>query len=101
MWKAILSDKKYNKNENDLIFSYLLRRPLFHLFIFDCFFPFNLFYIISGVNFCFLFIQQKPYLVEGGFRSWVKNGLRVKMVKPETALTIINEVTLFSALSTN
>ncbi|KAH6758851.1 hypothetical protein C2S51_019086 [Perilla frutescens var. frutescens] len=34
---------------------------------------------------------KKPYLVQGGFRSWAKNGLRVKMVKPETALTIINE----------
>ncbi|CAA6660290.1 unnamed protein product [Spirodela intermedia] len=34
---------------------------------------------------------QKPYLVQGGFRSWVKSGLRIKELKPETALDIINE----------
>ncbi|XP_057773143.1 calcium sensing receptor, chloroplastic-like isoform X2 [Salvia miltiorrhiza] len=34
---------------------------------------------------------KKPYIVKGGFRTWVKNGLRVKIAKPETALTIINE----------
>ncbi|KAG6425897.1 hypothetical protein SASPL_110105 [Salvia splendens] len=26
-----------------------------------------------------------------GFRAWVKNGLRIKMAKPETAFTILNE----------
>lgn len=35
---------------------------------------------------------QRPYLVQGGFRSWVEEGLRVKELKPETALTILNEV---------
>ncbi|XP_073317408.1 uncharacterized protein [Primulina huaijiensis] len=34
---------------------------------------------------------MKPYLVQGGFRSWVNEGLRVKELKSETALTIINE----------
>lgn len=29
--------------------------------------------------------------MQGGFRSWVKDGLRVKELKPETALTILNE----------
>ncbi|CAK7322474.1 unnamed protein product [Dovyalis caffra] len=33
----------------------------------------------------------RPYLVQGGFQSWVKQGLRVKELKPETALTILNE----------
>uniref|UniRef100_A0A7N0TV72 Rhodanese domain-containing protein n=1 Tax=Kalanchoe fedtschenkoi TaxID=63787 RepID=A0A7N0TV72_KALFE len=31
------------------------------------------------------------FLMEGGFRSWVKQGLRVKELKPETTLTILNE----------
>lgn len=34
---------------------------------------------------------KKPYLVQGGFRSWVQEGLRVKEPKPETTLTILNE----------
>jgi hypothetical protein len=34
---------------------------------------------------------QRPYLVKGGFQAWSKN-LRVKELKPETALTAINEV---------
>ncbi|CAH9083326.1 unnamed protein product [Cuscuta epithymum] len=34
---------------------------------------------------------QRPYLMQGGFRSWIKDGLRIKELKPETALTIINE----------
>uniref|UniRef100_A0A0D9V8Y9 Rhodanese domain-containing protein n=1 Tax=Leersia perrieri TaxID=77586 RepID=A0A0D9V8Y9_9ORYZ len=33
---------------------------------------------------------QRPYLVKGGFQSWAKN-LRVKELKPETTLTVINE----------
>ncbi|CAO1946894.1 unnamed protein product [Urochloa humidicola] len=33
---------------------------------------------------------QRPYLVKGGFQAWSKN-LRVKELKPETALTAINE----------
>lgn len=37
---------------------------------------------------------QTPYLVQGGFQSWVKQGLRVKELKPETAVTILNEVLL-------
>ncbi|WVZ67838.1 hypothetical protein U9M48_016866 [Paspalum notatum var. saurae] len=32
----------------------------------------------------------RPYLVKGGFQAWSKN-LRVKELKPETALTSINE----------
>ena len=32
--------------------------------------------------------------MEGGFRAWVKEGLRVKEPKPETTLTILNEVSL-------
>ncbi|CAM8952140.1 unnamed protein product [Rhodiola kirilowii] len=31
------------------------------------------------------------YLMEGGFRCWVKQGLRIKELKPETTLTILNE----------
>lgn len=34
---------------------------------------------------------KKPYLVQGGFQSWVKQGLRIKELKPETTLTILNE----------
>ncbi|KAF6161960.1 hypothetical protein GIB67_002743 [Kingdonia uniflora] len=34
---------------------------------------------------------MEPYLVQGGFRSWVKNGLRVKELRPETTLTVLNE----------
>ncbi|KAJ4968609.1 hypothetical protein NE237_015310 [Protea cynaroides] len=34
---------------------------------------------------------KKPYLVQGGFRSWAKDGLRTKELKPETTLTILNE----------
>lgn len=34
---------------------------------------------------------KKPYLVQGGFQSWVKHGLRIKELKPETTLTILNE----------
>ncbi|GAV86821.1 hypothetical protein CFOL_v3_30247 [Cephalotus follicularis] len=33
----------------------------------------------------------RPYLVQGGFQSWVKQGLRIKELKPETMLTILNE----------
>jgi hypothetical protein len=36
-------------------------------------------------------LLQRPYLVKGGFQAWSKN-LRVKELKPETALTAINEV---------
>ena len=32
--------------------------------------------------------------MEGGFRSWIKEGLRVKEPKPETTIDIINEVSL-------
>ncbi|XP_070006298.1 uncharacterized protein LOC107828060 isoform X2 [Nicotiana tabacum] len=34
---------------------------------------------------------KRPYLVQGGFQSWVKEGLGTKELKPETALTILNE----------
>lgn len=34
---------------------------------------------------------KRPYLVQGGFRSWVEAGLRIKELKPETTLTILNE----------
>ncbi|PIA25791.1 hypothetical protein AQUCO_10800044v1 [Aquilegia coerulea] len=34
---------------------------------------------------------KKPYLVRGGFQSWVKNGLRIKELKPETTFTLLNE----------
>lgn len=34
---------------------------------------------------------KKPYLIQGGFRSWVKEGLRIKELKSETALSILNE----------
>ncbi|KAJ0953416.1 putative Rhodanese-like domain-containing protein [Helianthus annuus] len=34
---------------------------------------------------------KRPYLVQGGFRSWVQEGLRIKEPKPETTLTILNE----------
>ncbi|XP_031391537.1 uncharacterized protein LOC116203765 isoform X2 [Punica granatum] len=32
-----------------------------------------------------------PYMVEGGFRSWVSQGLRIKELKPETTLSVLNE----------
>ncbi|GAB2268574.1 hypothetical protein Dimus_003529 [Dionaea muscipula] len=34
---------------------------------------------------------KRSYRVLGGFNSWVNQGLRIKEVKPETALTILNE----------
>ncbi|KAK4855461.1 hypothetical protein QYF36_007661 [Acer negundo] len=34
---------------------------------------------------------KRPYLVPGGFQSWVKQGLRIKELRPETTLTILNE----------
>ncbi|KAJ1406606.1 Rhodanese-like domain [Sesbania bispinosa] len=34
---------------------------------------------------------KNPYLVQGGFQSWMKQSLRVKELKPETALSILNE----------
>ncbi|ESQ44110.1 hypothetical protein EUTSA_v10005829mg [Eutrema salsugineum] len=34
---------------------------------------------------------KRPYLLQGGYRSWVKEGLRVKEPKPETTITILNE----------
>ncbi|KAL2516269.1 Rhodanese/Cell cycle control phosphatase superfamily protein [Forsythia ovata] len=34
---------------------------------------------------------KSPYLVQGGFRSWVEEGFRVKELKTETTLTILNE----------
>ncbi|XP_041008018.1 uncharacterized protein LOC121252433 isoform X2 [Juglans microcarpa x Juglans regia] len=34
---------------------------------------------------------KQPYLVQGGFESWVKQGLRIKALKPETTLTVLNE----------
>uniref|UniRef100_A0A175YEC9 Rhodanese domain-containing protein n=1 Tax=Daucus carota subsp. sativus TaxID=79200 RepID=A0A175YEC9_DAUCS len=33
----------------------------------------------------------KPYLMQGGFRIWGKEGLSIKELKPETPLTILNE----------
>ncbi|KAJ4810416.1 Rhodanese/Cell cycle control phosphatase superfamily protein [Rhynchospora pubera] len=33
---------------------------------------------------------KRPYLLQGGFQSWKKN-MRVKELKPETALTVLNE----------
>ncbi|PON60650.1 Rhodanese-like domain containing protein [Trema orientale] len=33
----------------------------------------------------------QPYLVQGGFQSWVKQGLRIKELKPESTLTVLNE----------
>jgi hypothetical protein len=35
--------------------------------------------------------MQRPYLVKGGFQAWARN-LRVKELKPETALIVLNEV---------
>ncbi|XVE84409.1 hypothetical protein DITRI_Ditri17bG0010100 [Diplodiscus trichospermus] len=34
---------------------------------------------------------KRPYVVQGGFQSWVKQGLQIKELKPETTLTILNE----------
>ncbi|KAL2327591.1 hypothetical protein Fmac_021018 [Flemingia macrophylla] len=31
------------------------------------------------------------YVVQGGFQSWTKQGIRIKELKPETALSILNE----------
>ncbi|KAG9128870.1 hypothetical protein Leryth_009642 [Lithospermum erythrorhizon] len=41
-----------------------------------------------STNFCW---HDESYLVHGGFRSWVKDGLRIKQMGPETTLTILNE----------
>jgi rhodanese-related sulfurtransferase len=35
---------------------------------------------------------KKPYLVQGGFQSWAKQGLRIKELKLETTLAVLNEV---------
>ncbi|XP_022856543.1 uncharacterized protein LOC111377652 [Olea europaea var. sylvestris] len=35
---------------------------------------------------------KSPYLVKGGFRSWVEEGFRVKELKTETTLVILSEV---------
>ncbi|KAJ4834874.1 hypothetical protein Tsubulata_036769 [Turnera subulata] len=34
---------------------------------------------------------KRPYLIQGGFKSWMSEGLRIKELKPETTLTILNE----------
>ncbi|XP_027928745.1 calcium sensing receptor, chloroplastic [Vigna unguiculata] len=34
---------------------------------------------------------KNTFLVQGGFQSWMKEGLRIKELKPETALSILNE----------
>ncbi|CAL0328042.1 unnamed protein product [Lupinus luteus] len=34
---------------------------------------------------------KNTYMVQGGFQSWVKQGLRIKELKTETALSILNE----------
>lgn len=34
---------------------------------------------------------KRPYVLQGGFKSWVKHGLRAKELKPETAISILNE----------
>ncbi|KAL2340640.1 hypothetical protein Fmac_008580 [Flemingia macrophylla] len=36
-------------------------------------------------------IFANPYVVQGGFQSWTKQGIRIKELKPETALSILNE----------
>ncbi|CAI0397028.1 unnamed protein product [Linum tenue] len=36
-------------------------------------------------------LRQRAYLVKGGFKSWLKHDLRIKELKPETALTVLNE----------
>ncbi|XP_061943608.1 uncharacterized protein LOC133667909 [Populus nigra] len=37
---------------------------------------------------------KRPYLVQRGFQSWVKQGIQAKELKPETVLTILNELEL-------
>ncbi|EPS65116.1 hypothetical protein M569_09660, partial [Genlisea aurea] len=34
---------------------------------------------------------KATYLVQGGFKSWVEDGFRIKMLKTDTALTVITE----------
>ncbi|KAL2325955.1 hypothetical protein Fmac_025013 [Flemingia macrophylla] len=36
-------------------------------------------------------IFANPYVVQGGFRSWTKQGIRIKELKLETTLSILNE----------
>ncbi|KAL2329764.1 hypothetical protein Fmac_017345 [Flemingia macrophylla] len=36
-------------------------------------------------------IFANPYVVQGGFQSWTKQGIRIKELKPETKLSILNE----------
>ncbi|KAH7572979.1 hypothetical protein JRO89_XS03G0045500 [Xanthoceras sorbifolium] len=43
---------------------------------------------IAQSSTCFLI---RPYVVQGGFQSWVKQRLQIKELRPETALTILNE----------
>lgn len=55
---------------------------------------FRFYYWIQAclLNHVQVFWWQRSYLVKGGFRSWVNEGLRIKELKPETTLTILNEV---------
>ncbi|CAN1833606.1 Calcium sensing receptor, chloroplastic [Linum perenne] len=41
----------------------------------------------------------RSYLVKGGFNSWVKHDLRIKELKPETTLTVLNEALFLQCLS--
>lgn len=34
---------------------------------------------------------KRPYVLYGGFQAWVKEGLRIKELKPETTITILSE----------
>lgn len=34
---------------------------------------------------------KNPYIAQGGFQSWVRKGLPIKELKPETTLTVLNE----------
>ncbi|KAL2922242.1 Dihydroorotate dehydrogenase B (NAD(+)) electron transfer subunit, partial [Bienertia sinuspersici] len=36
-------------------------------------------------------LVDRPYVLQGGFKSWIKDGLCAKELKPETAITILNE----------
>ena len=41
---------------------------------------------------CFM---QMPYRIGGGFKAWGADGLGVKLMRPETPLTILKEVLWF------
>ncbi|KAL2933966.1 Enolase [Bienertia sinuspersici] len=47
--------------------------------------------VLTTLISCYLLMQQRPYVLQGVFKYWIKDGLRAEL-KPETAVTIPDEV---------